>query len=114
MCIYLGGAINNTVRTYTLENTVIALYLSFQQNLVQSLTGHGSPLLTLGAHAQEGYGTCPVCLCVCVSLSVMTFSATSFVSTLESRYIRVDYRLFLIFNLWIFDKPLWREKANMV
>ena len=23
-------------------------------------------LLTLGAHAQEGYGTCPVCLFVCL------------------------------------------------
>ena len=31
-------------------------------------------------------------------VSVMTFSATSFVSTLESRYVRVDYRLFLIFE----------------
>ena len=31
-----------------------------------------SVLLTLGAHAQEGYGTCPVCLSVClfVCLSV--------------------------------------------
>ena len=25
-------------------------------------------LLTLGAHAQEGYGTCPVCLFVCLSV----------------------------------------------
>ena len=25
-------------------------------------------LLTLGAHAQEGYGTCLVCVCVCVSV----------------------------------------------
>ena len=25
-----------------------------------------SELLTLGAHAQEGYGTCPVCLFVCL------------------------------------------------
>ena len=42
-------------------------------------------------------------------VSVMTFSATSFVSTLESRYVRVDYRLFLIFNSWIFDKPFRSE-----
>ena len=48
-----------------------------------------------------------VCLYVCVS--VMTFSATSFVSTLESRYVGVDYRLFLIFNSWIFDKPFRSE-----
>ena len=46
-------------------------------------------------------------LCVCVS--VMTFSATSFVSTLESRYEGVDYRLFLIFKSWIFDKPFRSE-----
>ena len=26
------------------------------------------PSLTLGAHAQEGYDTCPVCLFVCVSV----------------------------------------------
>ena len=26
-------------------------------------------LLTLGAHAQEGYGTCPVCLSVCLSVT---------------------------------------------
>ena len=28
------------------------------------------PLLTLGAHAQEGYCSRPVCVCVCVCLSV--------------------------------------------
>ena len=27
-------------------------------------------LLTLGVHAQEGYGTCPVCLFVCYHLIV--------------------------------------------
>ena len=26
--------------------------------------------LTLGAHAQEGYGSCLVCLCTCVCVSV--------------------------------------------
>ena len=42
----------------------------------------------------------------------MTLSATSFVST---RYVGVYYRLFLIFNSWIFDKPLklWCEKAGI-
>ena len=25
-------------------------------------------LLTLGVHAQEGYGTCLVCVCVCLSV----------------------------------------------
>ena len=63
--------------------------------------------MCLGAHAQEGYSSCPVCLSVC--LSVMTFLATSFVSTLEFRYVRVYYRLFLIFNSWVFDKPFRSE-----
>ena len=27
-------------------------------------------LLTLGAHAQEGYGSCPVCVSVCVCVCV--------------------------------------------
>ena len=27
-------------------------------------------LLTLGAHAPEGYGSCPVCVSVCVCVSV--------------------------------------------
>ena len=27
-----------------------------------------SLLLILGAHAREGYSSCPVCLCVCVSV----------------------------------------------
>ena len=29
-------------------------------------------LLTLGAHAQEGYSSCPVCLCVCVCVSILS------------------------------------------
>ena len=49
----------------------------------------------------------------CVSVSVMTFSATSFVSTLKSRYVGVDYRLFLIFNSWILDKPFDPFRSNM-
>ena len=28
--------------------------------------------LTLGAHAQEGYGSCPVCVSVCVCVSPQT------------------------------------------
>ena len=28
------------------------------------------PLLILGAHAPEGYGSCPVCVSVCVCVSV--------------------------------------------
>ena len=40
--------------------------------------------------------------CVCI----MTFSATTFVSTLEFRYVRVYYRLL---NSWIFHKPFRSE-----
>ena len=50
-------------------------------------------LLTLGAHAQESYGTCLVCLSVC--LSVTTLAATSFILTFEVRYVGVYYRLFI-------------------
>ena len=63
------------------------------------------PSLTLGAHAQEGYCSCLVCvyLSVCL-LSVTTLAATSFVFTLKNRYVGVCYRLFLDFNSWIFEK----------
>ena len=64
-------------------------------------------------HAQEGYGTCLVCVCecVCVSvcLSVTTLSATSVVSTLKMRYVGVCFRLFSVFNWWIFDKSFRSE-----
>ena len=68
----------------------------------------GHKLLTLGAHVQEGYCSCLVCVCVCLSvcLSVTTLAATSFVFTLKSRYVGVCYRLFLDFNKWIFEKNL--------
>ena len=66
-------------------------------------------LLTLGAHAQEGYGTCLVCVCMSVCLSVTTLAATAVVSTLKMRYVGVYLRLFLLFNLWIFDKSFRSE-----
>ena len=53
--------------------------------------------LTLSAHVQEGYGTClSVCLSVslCICLSVTTLAATSFVLTLEIRYVGGYYRGF--------------------
>ena len=43
-----------------------------------------SALVTLGVHAQEGYSTCLVCVC----LSVTTLSATSVVSTLKNEVCR--------------------------
>ena len=69
-------------------------------------------LLALGVHMQEGYGTCFVCV------SVPTLASTSFVSTVQVRYIRLLFRLYSIFNSWIFDKAfrsrLWHEKANIL
>ena len=45
--------------------------------------------LTLGAHAQEGYGTYLVYLCVC--MSVTTLASTSFLSTFQVRYLRMAF-----------------------
>ena len=52
-------------------------------------------LLTLGAHAQEDYGTCLVRVC----MSVTTLASTAFVSTFQVRYVRLLFRLFSIFKL---------------
>ena len=41
--------------------------------------------LTLGAHAQEGYGTCPVCLFVCLSVRLLPLSCQHR-SFLRSKY----------------------------
>ena len=59
--------------------------------------------LTLSTHAQEGYSTCLVCL------SVTTLSAIFVISMLKMRYVGVYLRLFLVFNLWIFDKTFRSE-----
>ena len=59
-----------------------------------------SASLTLGAHVQERYGTCLVCL------SVSTLASTSFLSMVQVRYIQLTFRLFLILNSWIFDKTV--------
>ena len=67
---------------------------------------HVCVLLTLGAHAQEGYGTCLVCVCV----SVCTPAPTTLVSTLKMGYVGVYLRLFLLFYVWIFDKS-FRSKV---
>ena len=56
------------------------------------------------------------CVCVCVSVTIL--ASTSFVFTFQVRYIQLSFRLYSIFNSWIFDKTfrsqkLWHEKANM-
>ena len=50
-------------------------------------------LLTLGAHAPGGYGTC---LCVSVSLSVTTPAAASFNSVLKLSCEQLSYGILLI------------------
>ena len=62
-----------------------------------------SLVITLGAHAQKGYGTMSVCL------SVTSPAPTSLVSTLKVRYVGVYPRLFSLFNSWIFDKSYCSE-----
>ena len=61
-------------------------------------------LLILGAHAQEGYSSCFVCLSVC--LSVTTLAAASFSSTIKLRYAGLQLSILFIFNSWIFQKML--------
>ena len=60
--------------------------------------------LTLGAHAQEGYGTCPVCLSVCYHLMVdiihfygLTKARTTFLKAFLYFY-RVGFRQNLPFK----------------
>ena len=57
---------------------------------------------TLGARTVL---SCLVCLCVC--MSVTTLVSTSFI---QVRYVRLSFRLFLIFNSWVFDKT-FRSKV---
>ena len=55
------------------------------------------------------------CVCVCVCVSVTTLASTSLVFTLQVGYVWHSFRLYSIFNLWIFDKtfrsgmkkPIW-------
>ena len=65
---------------------------------------YNSILLILGAHAQEGYGTCLVSVSVCPS--VTTLAAALVVSVLKIRHVEVSLRLFLDSNSWIFAKKL--------
>ena len=47
---------------------------------------HNVHLLTLGAHAQQGYCTGPVCLCVCVCV----YSGTTDYEAAKERYQRPE------------------------
>ena len=66
-------------------------------------------LLTLRAHAQEGYGSCFVSLSVC--LSVTTLAAASFSSTIKLRYagLHLSFSSFLTcrFSQKFFVQKLW-------
>ena len=46
--------------------------------------------LTIGVHAQEGYGYLS---CVCVCVSIRTLASTAFVSAFQVRYVRLLFRL---------------------
>ena len=71
-----------------------------------------SQLLTLGMHAQEGYGTCPVCLSVCLSVT-MHLTVDRVISTVYLRYVRHSFRLSFIFNAQIFGKNFcWKVMAR--
>ena len=58
-------------------------------------------LLTLGAHAQEGYSSLSVCLCVSVCLSVPTLGGYSFIYGFKVRYQRLVHDTPQVFNSWI-------------
>jgi len=62
-------------------------------------------LLTLGAHAQEGYSSQFVSVC----LSVTALPVASFISTLKLRYEQLYYRILFIFDSWIFIKLIRSE-----
>ena len=59
-------------------------------------------LLTLDVHAQEGYGSCFVCL------SVTTLAAASFSSTIKLRYAGLQFSILFIFKKNSVQK-LWRH-----
>ena len=56
----------------------------------------------------EGYCSCcvcvclSVCLCVCVSVTALATSVSAYIR--KQRYTRVDFRFFLDFDSWIFEK----------
>ena len=70
---------------------------------------------TLGAHAQEGYGACPVCLSVCLSVCPSVHLIIDIVRFygLPKVYVQHSFRLFFIFNAWIFEKNFrWKVMAR--
>ena len=48
-----------------------------------------------------------LCVCMSVCLSVTTLAATAFVSTDKARYLRLSFRVFFIFIIWIFEKTFY-------
>ena len=64
--------------------------------------------ITLGAHAQEGYGVCLfVCLSVCLSVC---YHLIVDIVRFTKVYVRYSFRLFFIFTAWIFEKA-FRSKV---
>jgi len=78
----------NVTVTLTARNTVGRS----NSSMSRSISEFSRELLTLGAHAQEGYSSqfVPVCL------SVTTLPVASFISTLKLRYEQLYYGILLI------------------
>ena len=67
--------------------------------------------LTLTHGMQEGYGTCLLCVSVCLSVTKVS-GATAFLSTLKARFILVFFSLILEENHPLecsgMLKPIWK------
>ena len=65
-------------------------------------------VITLGAHAPEGYSTCPVCLCVCVCVC-FPYSGTSRNQAYKQQYQRLQRDTGMKFKKGFFFKTLRSE-----
>ena len=66
-----GNSYNNKYKNEVVrcrDGTNCRYKKALRGELLHALNPHSAFLLTLGAHAQEGYGTCLVCLSVCLSV----------------------------------------------
>ena len=70
----------------------------------------------ISAHMHKRVTVLVLCMCVYTCMSVTTLASTWFVYTFQVRYVWLLFRLYLIFNWWIFTfrSKLWCEKANML
>ena len=79
--------------------------------VLRSIPG-GPVLLTLGAHAPEGYSTCPVCLSVCLCVCVcvcVPYSGTSRNQAYKQQYQRLQRDTGMKYKKGFFFKMLRSE-----